>query len=53
MMTVSVLKTGNSDSLRKKEFFSDYERELIEEHQWPESDQYQEKLNEIVQKELS
>ena len=53
MMTVSVLKTVNSDSLRKKEFFSEYERQLIDEHKWPETDQYQEKLNEIVQKEIS
>ena len=36
MMTVSLLKNANTDSLRKKEFFSDYEMQLIEEFDWPE-----------------
>ena len=35
-MTLAVLKNANSDSIRKKEYFSDYEMKLIEEFDWPE-----------------
>ena len=53
MMTVAVLKSANSDSMRKKEYFSDYEMKLVEEFDWPESGQQSQKEKHQVQRQTT